>query len=212
MELSANPREILRKKVRFLRRQGITPVHLFGHNVKPTPLQCDTRELKNVLARTGMTGIISLKLDKTKKTRNVMVREVQREPRTGELLHVDFYQVRMEEKIRVEVPIVTVGEAPALKLKDNFLAHELNSLNIEALPDHIPSRIEVDISSLTDAEQAIHVGDIELEDGITILTNPEQLVAKISVRFIEREVEVEEVEAEVEVGAEAEAAEEEPEG
>ncbi|MFC2012386.1 50S ribosomal protein L25 [Chloroflexota bacterium] len=212
MELSANPREILRKKVRFLRRQGITPVHLFGHNVKPTPLQCDTRELKNVLARTGMTGIISLKLDKTKKPRNVMVREVQREPRTGELLHVDFYQVRMEEKIRVEVPIVTVGEAPALKLKDNFLAHELNSLNIEALPDHIPSRIEVDISSLTDAEQAIHVGDIELEDGITILANPEQLVTKISVRFIEREVEVEEVEAEVEVGAEAEAAEEEPEG
>ena len=202
MELSANKREILGKKVRFLRRQGITPVHLFGHNIEPVPLQCDTAELKNVLARAGRTGIVSLKLDKSKRPRNVMVREVQREPRTDELLHVDFYQIRMEEKIRVEVPIVTVGEAPALRLKENFLAHELNNLTIECLPDEIPSRVEVDLSDLTEAEQAIHVEDIRLDDGITVLDNPEQLVVKISAGFIEKVVEEEEVEAEVEAEVE----------
>ena len=214
MELSANKREILGKKVRFLRRQGITPVHLFGHNIEPMPLQCDTAHLKHVLARAGKTGIVSLKLDKAKRQRNVMVREVQREPRTGELLHVDFYQVRMEEKIRVEVPIVPVGEAPALKLKENFLTQELNILTIECLPDEIPSRVELDLSSLTDLDQAIHVKDITLNDGITIFNNPEQLVAKISTRFIEKVVEEEEVEAEVKAEAPEEAAppEEGPKG
>ena len=202
MELSANNREILGKKVRFLRRQGITPVHLFGHNIEPLPLQCDTVELKNVLARAGMTQIVSLKIDDTKMPTNVMVREVQIEPRTDELLHVDFYQIRMEEKIRVEVPIVTVGEAPALRFKENFLAHELNNLTIECLPDEIPSRVEVDLSDLTETEQAIHVGDISLGDGITIIDNPEQLVVKISTGFVEKEVEEEEVEAELEIEGE----------
>jgi large subunit ribosomal protein L25 len=214
MELLANKREILGKKVRFLRRQGITPVHLFGHNVETMPLQCDTVQLQHVLVRTGKTRLISLVLDKEKKPRNVMVREVQREPRTDELLHVDFYQVSMEEKIRVEVPIVLVGEAPALRLKENFLAQELNSLTIECLPDKIPNRIELDLSSLTDTGQAIHVKDITLGDEITVLNNPEQLVAKISIRYAEKEVEVEKVTAEVEaeVPEGEEQPEEEPEG
>ena len=204
MELSANTREIMGKKVRFLRRQGITPVHIFGHGVEPLPLQCDTVELKQVLAQAGRTGIVGLKLDKAKKPRNVMVREVQKEPRTGELLHVDFYQIRMEEKLKVDVPIVLVGEAPALKHKENYLAHELNDLSVECLPDAIPSRIELDISILEEAEQAIHVDSIQLDEGVSILTNPEQLVVKISARHVEKEVEVEEVEAEIE-GEEPEA-------
>ncbi|MFC2020169.1 50S ribosomal protein L25, partial [Chloroflexota bacterium] len=168
------------------------------------PLQCDTVELKQALTRTGTTGLIGLKIDKVKRPRNVMVREVQIEPRSGEVLHVDFYQVRMEEKVRVEVPIVTIGEAPALKLKENFLAHELNSLTVECLPDEIPNRVEVDISSLTESEQTIHVKDISLDEEITILSNPEQLVVKISAGFVEKEIEVEEVE--VEAGAAEEGA------
>jgi len=202
MDLSANTREILGKKVRFLRRQGITPVHLFGRNIEPLPLQCDTTELKNILAQAGMTQIVSLKIDKKRTPTNVMVREVQTEPRTDELLHVDFYQIQMEEKIRVEVPIITVGEAPALRFKENFLAHELNNLTIECLPDEIPSRVEVDLSDLIETEQAIHVSDISLGDGITIIDNPEQLVVKISAGFVEKEVEVEEVEAELEIEGE----------
>ncbi len=187
IELLATTREILGNKVRFLRRQGITPVHLFGHNVESVALQCDTAQLKRVLAQTGQTRIISLKLDKAKKPRNVVVREVQREPCTSELLHVDFYQVSMAEKIRVEVPIVPVGEAPALKLKENFLAQELNSLSVECLPDEIPNRVELDVASLIEAEQAIRVRDITLDEGITVLNNPEQLVVKISARHVVEE-------------------------
>ena len=187
MELTANNREILGKKVKILRRNGITPVHLFGHQVEPLPLQCDTVELQRILTQTGKTGLINLKLESTSQQRNVMVREVQREPRSGKLLHVDFYQVRMDEKLRVEVPIVTVGEAPALKSKENFLAHELNTLNIECLPDEIPGKIEVDISSLTEDEQAIHVRDIVLPGNITVLDHPDQMVVKITSGYVEKE-------------------------
>ena len=193
-ELLATTRETLGKKVRFLRRQGITPVHLFGHNVESVALQCDTAQLKRVLAQTGRTRLISLKVDEAKKPRNVVIREVQREPRTSELLHVDFYQVSMAEKIRVEVPIVSIGEAPALKLKENFLIQELNSLSVECLPGEIPNRVDIDLTSLTEVGQAIHVKDIMLDEGGTILNNPEQLVVKISARPVEKLVE-EEVEA-----------------
>lgn len=187
MELIVETRKIFGKKVRFLRRQGITPAHLYGHNVEPVPLQCDTVHLRQVLAKTGTTGLIELKLDKARKTRAVMTREIQKDALTGELIHVDFYQVRMEEKIRVEVPIVQVGEAPALKMKENFLSHELDTLSIECLPNEIPAQIELDVSVLEEADQTIHVSDIVLGDNITVLTNPEQLIMKISTGFVEKE-------------------------
>jgi large subunit ribosomal protein L25 len=210
MELAANKRDILGKKVKTLRRQGITPVHLFGHQVEPLPLQCDTVLLQRTLVQLGKTGILSLKLDKDKTPRNVMVREVQREPRSGDLLHVDFYQIRMDETIRVEVPIVHIGEAPALHLKENYLSQELSELTIECLPNAIPNRIEVDISGLEEVDQAIHVQDLRLDEGITVLDHPEQIIFRISEQFVEKEEEeAVGVEAEAVEGAEA-AAEEQP--
>lgn len=194
MDLTAHTREIRGKKVKTLRREGITPVHVFGHGIDPEALQCNTIELQKILAQAGTTGIIGLKLDKSRKKRNIMVREVQREPRSGQLLHVDFYQIRMEEKLRVDVPIILIGEAPALKLKENFLSHELDNLSVECLPDNIPSHIEVDVSILEEADQSIHVEDIVLGEEITVFNNPDQLVAKINVRHVEREIEAEEAE------------------
>ncbi len=195
-ELLATTRETLGKKVRFLRRQGITPVHLFGHNVESIALQCDTAQLKRVLAQTGRARLIDLKIDEAKKPRNVVIREVQREPSTRELLHVDFYQVSMAERIRVEVPIVSIGEAPALKLKESFLLQELDSLSVECLPGEIPDRVELDLTSLAEVGQAIHVKDIILDKEGTILNNPEQLVVKINARHIEKPVEEEKKEVE----------------
>ena len=198
IELKTTNREILGKKVRFLRRQGITPVHLFGHGIKSMSLQCDTAELHRVLAEAGQTQLISLKLDKEKRPRNVIVREVQIEPRKEELLHVDFYEVKMAEQVRVEVPVVLVGEAPALKLKENMLVHELNTLTIECLPANIPTSVEADIASLTESDQAVRVKDIELGEGVTVLNDPGVVVARISTRYVERVEEVVAVEEEKE--------------
>jgi len=186
IKLEVTSREILGKKVRHLRRQGITPVHLFGHSIESLALQCNTGEVERVLAQAGYTGLISLKLDKEKKPRAVVVREFDRDWRRGKLLHVDFYQVRMEEKIKLEVPVVLVGEAPALKFKDNMLGHELETLTVECLPAKIPASLEVDISSFTELGQAIRVKDIALDKDITVLNDPELVVVKISAQLVEK--------------------------
>jgi large subunit ribosomal protein L25 len=208
LELKVTNREILGKKVKHLRRQGITPVHLFGHGIESLALQCDTVQIERVLSQAEQTGLISLKLDNEKRPRTVMVRAFDRDWRKGQLLHADFYQVKLREKLKLEVPVVLVGEAPALKSKDNMLEHELDTLTIECLPAKIPANIEVDISSFTEPGQAIRVKDIILGEDIVILNDPELVVAKISWRPVDKlEEEVVEVaeEAVEEVGAPEEA-------
>jgi large subunit ribosomal protein L25 len=207
IELKVANREILGKKVKHLRHQGITPVHVFGHGIESLALQCDTRELELVLSQAGQTRLINLKLAKEKKPRTVVVREFDRDWRRGELVHVDFYQVKMEEKIRLEIPVVLLGEAPALKAKTNMLDHELGTFTVECLPAKIPDSIEVDISSLTELDQAIRVKDITLDKDITVLNNPDLVVAKISLRPVEK-VEEKVVEEVVEAEAKAEVTEE----
>ena len=189
IELNVAKREILGKKVRFLRRQGITPVHLFGHGIESQALQCDAAKLQQVLAEAGKTKLINFKIDGEKKARSVIVREVEIElPRRG-LVHVDFYQVRKAEEMKVEVPVVLVGEAPALKARENTLLQELDTLSVECLPANIPASVELDISSLTESEQVLRVKDIELEKGVTVLNDPEVVVAKISALRVEEVVE-----------------------
>jgi large subunit ribosomal protein L25 len=164
-------------------------VHLFGHGIESQALQCDTARLQQVLAEAGKTKLINFKIDGEKKARSVIVREVEIElPRRG-LVHVDFYQVRKAEEMKVEVPVVLVGEAPALKVRENTLLQELDTLSVECLPANIPASVELDISSLTEADEVLRVKDIELEKGVTVLNDPEVVVAKISALRVEEVVE-----------------------
>ena len=185
IKLEITKREVLGKKVRFLRRQGVTPVHLFGHGIESMALQCDTAKLQKALTGAGETKVISLKLDNEKRRRSVLVRKVQVDSLKGVLLHVDFFQVKKAEEVKVEIPITLVGEAPALELKANMLMQELDTLTVECLPAKIPASVELDISSLTEAEQMVRVKDIELEKGVTTLNDPELVVVKISSRPVE---------------------------
>ena len=198
------------KKTRFLRRQGITPVHLFGHSVKSLALQCDTAELQRIIAQAGTTRLITLEVEGDKQPRSVFIREIQRDTISGQLLHVDFYQIRKREKIKAEIPLVLIGEAPAMRLKGRMVDQTLTSLSVECLPDKMPPQIEVDLSPLEEVDQAIHVKDIALSPDVTLITDPDQMIVKVSeVRVVEEEVAAEEVaaeeEAEAEEGAEAEA-------
>lgn len=207
LTLQTSKRDILGKKTRFLRRQGITPTHLFGHSLESLALQCDTANLQRIIAQAGMTRLIALGIEGDKQPRSVFIREIQRNECSGELLHVDFYQVRRTEKIRVDVPIILIGEAPAMKEKGRSLTRGVTSLSIECLPDKLPPQIEVDLSPLEEVGQAIYVRDIALGPDITVFTDPEQMVAKVS----EVRVEVEEVVEEEVVAEEAKEAEEKPE-
>ena len=198
LELEASKREVLGKKVRFLRRQGLIPANIYGHGINSTPVQLDAKSLKQLLANTGTTDLISLKISGSKTPVRVLVRDVQRNPLTDEVIHVDFYQVKMTEKIKVDVPLVFVGEAPVLeKVKGASLLHLVDSLHIEALPDDLPHSLEVDLSLLKEVDDAIYVKDIQIGDGITLLSDPEQMVVKVV--EARREVEAAPVEVEEEV-------------
>ena len=199
--LQAINRNVSGKKTRFLRRQGITPTHLFGHNLKSLALQCDTANLRHIIAQAGATRPVNLEIEDEKRPRTVFIREVQRDELTGQLLHVDFYQVKKTEKIKVDVPIVLVGEAPAMKEKGRSLIRGVTSLSIECLPDKLPPQIEVNLSPLEDTVQAVYVRDVVLSLDITVITDPEQLVVKVSeARVVVEEVAAEEVATEEEVG------------
>jgi len=204
IELVAKSREILGKKVRFLRRRGLTPANLYGHNVESTALQIETSELKHALSKAGMSSLIALKVDGTKLPKMVIVRDVQREPLSGEFLHVDLYQVKMEEKIKLEVPLLLVGEAPAIKERGGILVQNMSSLEVECLPANMPHNFEVDLSVLKEIDQAVHVRDIHTDEDVSILTDPDQAIVQIARSRVEVEIaeEVAAAEAVVEVKAE----------
>lgn len=197
LKIKANQRDVVGKKARFLRREGTTPTHLFGHGIDSLSLQCDTAKLQRIIAQAGMTRLIALDVEGDKEPHSVFIREIQREPCSGVLLHVDFYQVKSTEKIRVDVPIILTGEAPAMKEKGRTLTHSLTSLSVESLPDKLPPQVEVDLSPLAEVEDAIFVRDIALGPDVTIVTDPDQMIARVSeARVVEEEVVAEEVAAE----------------
>jgi large subunit ribosomal protein L25 len=211
LKIEASKREVLGKKTRFMRREGITPAHLFGHGIKSIPLQCDTTELQRIIARAGMTRLITLEVEGYKEPRSVFIREIQREPVGGGLLHIDFYQVKRTEKIRVDVPLVLIGEAPAMKEKGRTLTHSLTNLSVESLPDKLPPQIEIDLSPLAEVEDAIFVRDIVLSPDVTVITDPDQMVVRVSEARVVEEVVAEAVPAEEVAAEEAREAEEKPE-
>jgi large subunit ribosomal protein L25 len=208
LELEVLKREVKGKKVRFLRRGGLIPCNIYGHGIESQPVQVEARKLGQIIAKAGGTDLIALKMGGTDTPGMVLIRDVQRNPMTGEPIHVDFYQVNMAEKLTADVPLVFTGTAPAMKLKNVSLLHAMTSLQIEALPDDLPHSIEVDISSLALPEQSIHVKDLTVSSKITILTDPDQMLIKVAeVRKVVEEVPAVEAPAEGEEEAAEAAAE-----
>jgi len=206
LELKATKRHIEGKKVQALRRQGVTPAHLFGPGVESLAIQCDTPSLRNILVDAGHTQLVSLKLSHEHSPRTVMIREVQIDNFKGGVLHVDFYQVKLTETIRVNVPINLIGESAAAKMKGNSLVQELNELTVQCLPANIPSKIEVDVTPLVTPDQLIRVKDLPAIKDVTIVNDPGVVVARIAVEVIEvvEKPKAEEAEAVAEEGAPAE--------
>ncbi len=199
IELKATRRHIEGKKVQELRNKGITPAHLFGPGVKSEAIQVDTTALRQTLAEAGHTKLVTLHIGH-EKNHTVMVREIQFNNRNNNIIHVDFYQVNLTENIKVEVPIILIGESSAAKAKGNSLVQELNALTVQCLPTDIPSSVEVDISPLTTPESMIRVRDITVGKAVTVLNDAGVVIARIAVEKVE--VEQPKVEAEAEAGAE----------
>lgn len=212
-ELIVVPRVVLGKKVKALRRQGMTPANIYGSHVDSQSIQLSTEELRHVIKTAGRNDIVYLRLDGDE-PRPTFIRDIQQNPITDAILHVDFLQISLREKVKADVPLHLVGLAPAVDTLGGILMHGLDHVSVEALPTEVPSFIEVDVTSLVEINQALHVSDVPVPEGVTILTDVEQVIAKVAPPAVEPEPEVAEEEeaAEGEEGAEGteEGAEEAP--
>jgi large subunit ribosomal protein L25 len=199
--LAAEPRDIVGKKVAALRSAGKLPGVVFGHGMESTSVTVDFHDFELLRRKTGQNALVDLSVD-GKKAQPVLIHGVQVHPVTRRPLHVDLFLVRMTEELTVDVPLIPVGTSTAVVDEGGTLLHSIESVRVKALPDHLPQSIEYSIDSLVDFDAAIHVSDLDIPSDVTLLTDPDEVVAKVQAP----RVEIEEVPVAVE-GEEGEAAE-----
>ena len=201
--LAAEHREVIGKAVHRLRKQGRLPAVVYGHGVGSANVTIDAHDFDLLRKHTGPNSLVDLTVD-GKKARPVLINQVQVHPVHRRPLHADLFLVRMTEELTVDVPLVALGESNAVEQLGGTLLHPTESVRVRALPDHLPQSIEYSIDSLVDFDAAIHVRDLVVPADVTLLTDPEEVVAKVQAPRVE--VEEEPVVAEGEA-AEGEAAE-----
>jgi large subunit ribosomal protein L25 len=210
LRLGAQVREMTGRKVKYLRREGLVPVVVYGNKQEPENLQVDAAALDRLLLAGGSARLVRVDIDGSGQ-RNILIRSLQRHPVRNNVIHADFYAVNMTEMQHVSVPLTGVRHPENLGA-DLVLVQSLDSIEIEALPATIPGHIEVDVSSLVAPDSPpITVADLPAMEGVTYLTAPDETIFSVVVSraAIEEEEEIEEVEAEPEViGREGEETEE----
>jgi large subunit ribosomal protein L25 len=207
LELTAEKRQTLGRKVKSLRRQGFLPANLYGKKVQSTAVQVDLKSFLNTFKESGETGLINLTIKGEKKTRPVLIHHVQFQPVSEQPIHADFYQVDLKVKVTTEVPIELIGESPAVKEKLGILIQPLTEVEVEALPADLPDKLELDISGLKKVDEAVTVADLKMSAGVKVLTLKEEVLAKIEPMAQEEEIAPP---VEEEVAKEAEVIEEKP--
>jgi large subunit ribosomal protein L25 len=195
--LEAEKRELTGKKVKTLRWEGKIPAVIYGKGMDSLPISLDKKITTNTLSKVSPSTILTIKLEGQE--HSTLVREIQQDYIKGEIIHIDFQAISLKEKLRTNVPINLVGEAPVLKTFDALIVSGIEEVEVECLPQDLPEEITVDISSLTEIGSAIYLKDIPAPADVTFLTDPEELIAVANA--VKEEV-VEEVVEEVEEGAE----------
>jgi len=178
IELKSSPRTVIGKQVKALRRSGWVPLVMYGQHADPIVLQANNKELARVLRQAGGSRLIAVNTGSG--THRVLVREVQREPITGQILHVDLLAVSMTERIRAEVPLALEGKSPAVRRGEGILVTGLDSIEIECMPGDLVDRIHVDLEGMNKVGDVIHVSDLQIPPTIKILTDPDEMVARVT--------------------------------
>jgi large subunit ribosomal protein L25 len=212
MDLAVKNREKFGKAVKSLRRQGMIPAELYGRGLKNLHLSVPTKDFLKVFKEAGTNTIVNLLLDKDlparlakapaeradgQERRPALVYEVKKDYLTDEIIHVDFYQVRMDERIKAKVPIEFEGEAPAVKDKGGILNKAMSEIEVESLPADLPRRLLVNLSLLDDLNKSVYVREIKVPQAVKVLVDPETVVVTVTPPVVEEE----KVEAPVDIGA-----------
>jgi large subunit ribosomal protein L25 len=188
LELSAEPRGVFGKHVRRLRRQGIVPANIYGHGASRA-IQAPTRALEHLLAHGGRTGLISIAFNGQSET--ALMKGIQRDPRSGQIVHIDFQAVSMTESVTSTVPVRFFGESAAVTKLDGVMTHPRTEVHVTARAQDLPEAIEIDVSVIEELHGAIHISDLPESPVYKIVDAPEEVLAIV----LPPKVEVEEVEA-----------------
>ena len=200
-KLAVEKRELLGKKIKKLRREGILPANIYGKGFESISVQLPLSSFKDVFSKVHETGLIDLTLGKEELP--VLIHNVQINPKTQEVIHADFFKVNLKEKVTANIPIVPEGEPQAVTEKKGILLHPLLELEDEALPTDLPERIEVNVERLKDVDEHILVSDLKVPEGVSILTEKSETVFRIG-ELITKEAEAEAAAEEAAAEAEAE--------
>ncbi|KKQ90920.1 MAG: 50S ribosomal protein L25 [Candidatus Azambacteria bacterium GW2011_GWA2_39_10] len=198
LEIKSKKREIFGKKVNTLRNQGLIPAVVYGGSGDSIPLVLELKEFKRVFKHAGETTLVKLFIDDAKFSakggpasgwKNVLIHDNYRDPITDEIKHVDFYEVKMDEKIIAKIPLVFIGNAPATSDLGGILVKAMQELEIRALPADLPHEVEIDISSLKTFDDNILIKDIKMPKNVEILDNISASVASVVPPRSEAEIE-----------------------
>ena len=195
-KLKVEKRKVLGKQVKKLRREGILPCNIYGKGIKSTAVQVPQTDFDSVYKEAGETGLVDVELDG--KLTPVLIHNMQKDFR-GNVLHADFFQVNLKEKVKTMVPLQIVGEPKAVLDKVGLLMNILSEVEVEALPEELPEGIEINVVHLANIDDQVTVADLKVPTNVTVLTEPEQVISKIG--------ELVTKEAQEEAAAEAAAAE-----
>ena len=181
VQLELQPRELMGKKVGRLRRAGIIPVHLYGPAIEPRSLQCAGPRLIQALAAAGASSPITLSIEGESGTHMAFAREIQWDPRRDTVLHVDLFAADVSRPVTAQVAVTLEGTAPGAARSGGTVSQLLFDVQVSALPLDMPAGFDVDLAVLTDPNSVLRVGDIPLPAGVSILTDSEEMVARIDV-------------------------------
>ena len=172
--LKAKVRKEVGRKVKLLRKEWILPANIYGKKIKSEPIQISLKEFLDVYEKVGDTGILYIN------DRPVLVANIQKNPVSDNLLHIDFHQVDLKEKVEAKVPVELVGESPAEKQSIGTVVQYLNEIEVEALPADLPDKFEIDISKLNEVDQSIHIKDLPFDKSkIEVKTDLEEILVKV---------------------------------
>lgn len=199
IELQAQKRVIMGKKVKQLRASGYLPAVLYGKGQESVAIQIPAKDFEKVFKQAGESTLVYLTTEG--QTYPTIIHDVAREPRKDAVIHADFYKVSLTEKIKTKVPVVFTGESPAVKEAQGIFVRNLNEIEVEAFPQDLPPQITVDISSLKAFGDQIQVKDLKLGDKVQIIAEPEDIIATVQEPKSQEELEAELAEPTTDVSA-----------
>lgn len=192
--LKATKREVLGKKVKSLRNEGLIPAVLYGRKSDPVSLTLNRKEFLHVNKIASEATLIDIQIPGSENIK-ALIRQIQRHPVSDEIIHVDLYQVDMTQEIETEIPFEFEGTSAAVEELEGNLITNKDSIKVKCLPNKLVSEIKVDISKLKTFEDLIHISDIIVPEGIVVLDDREEVVAQVTPPRSEEELEAMEAEA-----------------